>query len=60
MATMQDPERAGETLRDALAAEGWTVTEVAENLRGMRQRLSPGMVQYDLAQERFRRKRAAA
>ena len=40
MATMQDPAHPGESLRDALAAEGWTVTEAAEKLGCTRQTFS--------------------
>ena len=32
MTTMYNPSHPGETLRDALAAEGWTVTEAASKL----------------------------
>ena len=40
MATMQDPAHPGESLRDALAAEGWTVTQAAEKLGCTRQTFS--------------------
>ena len=40
MPTMYDPAHPGESLRDALAAEGWTVTEAAEKLGCTRQTLS--------------------
>ena len=40
MATMHDPAHPGESLRDALAAEGWTVTEAAAKLGCTRQTLS--------------------
>ena len=40
MATMQDPAHPGESLRDALAAAGWTVTEAAAKLGCARQTFS--------------------
>ncbi|MCY4635704.1 MAG: HigA family addiction module antitoxin [Acidobacteria bacterium] len=40
MPTMYNPAHPGESLRDALAAEGWTVTEAAEKLGCTRQTLS--------------------
>ncbi len=40
MPTMHDPAHPGESLRDALAAEGWTVTETAAKLGCTRQTLS--------------------
>ncbi len=40
MPTMHDPARPGESLRDALEAEGWTVTEAAAKLGCTRQTLS--------------------
>ena len=36
MPTMYNPAHPGESLRDALAAEGWTVTEAAEKLAACR------------------------
>ena len=40
MPTMYDPAHPGDSLRDALAAEGWTVTEAAEKLGCTRQAFS--------------------
>ena len=40
MATMRDPAHPGESLRDALAAEGWTVTEASARLGCTRQTFS--------------------
>ena len=40
MPTMYDPAHPGDSLRDALAAEGWTVTEAAEKLGCTRQTFS--------------------
>ena len=40
MATMPDPAHPGESLRDALAAAGWTVTEAAAKLGCARQTFS--------------------
>jgi len=40
MTTMYNPSHPGESLRDALAAEGWTVTEAASKLGCTRQTLS--------------------
>ena len=40
MPTMYDPAHPGESLRDALAAEGWTVTEAAAKLGCTRQTFS--------------------
>ena len=40
MPTMHDPAHPGESLRDALEAEGWTVTEAAAKLGCTRQTLS--------------------
>ena len=40
MPTMHDPAHPGESLRDALAAEGWTVTEAAAKLGCTRQTFS--------------------
>ena len=40
MPTMHDPAHPGESLRDAMAAEGWTVTEAAAKLGCTRQTLS--------------------
>ena len=37
MATMYDPAHPGESLRDAMAAAGWTVTETAAKLGCTRQ-----------------------
>ena len=41
MPTMLDPAHPGESLRDALEAEGWTVTQAATKLGCTRQTLSP-------------------
>ena len=40
MPTMHDPAHPGESLRDAMAAEGWTVTEAAAKLGCTRQTFS--------------------
>ena len=40
MPTMYNPAHPGESLRDALVAEGWTVTEAAEKLGCTRQTFS--------------------
>ena len=40
MPTMHDPAHPGESLRDAMAAEGWTVTEAATKLGCTRQTFS--------------------
>ena len=40
MTTMRDPAHPGGSLRDALAAEGWTVTQAAEKLGCTRQTFS--------------------
>ena len=40
MPTMHDPAHPGESLRDAVAAEGWTVTEAAAKLGCTRQTFS--------------------
>lgn len=40
MPTMHDPAHPGESLRDAMAAEGWTVTEAATRLGCTRQTFS--------------------
>ncbi len=40
MSTMYNPAHPGESLRDALEAEGWTVTEAAARLGCTRQTLS--------------------
>lgn len=40
MPTMHDPAHPGESLRDAMAAEGWTVTEAAARLGCTRQTFS--------------------
>ena len=40
MPTMFNPAHPGESLRDALAAEGWTVTEAGEKLGCARQTFS--------------------
>lgn len=40
MPQMHDPAHPGETLRDAMAAEGWTVTEAAARLGCTRQTFS--------------------
>ena len=40
MPTMHDPTHPGESLRDAMAAEGWTVTEAAAKLGCTRQTFS--------------------
>ena len=40
MTRMYNPSHPGESLRDALAAEGWTVTEAASKLGCTRQTLS--------------------
>ena len=40
MPTMHDPAHPGESLRDALAAEGWTVSEAAAKLGCTRQTFS--------------------
>lgn len=40
MTTMYDPAHPGESLRDAMDAEGWTVTETAANLGCTRQTFS--------------------
>ena len=40
MPTMYNPAHPGESLRDTLAAEGWTVTEAAEKLGCARQTFS--------------------
>ena len=40
MPTMHDPAHPGESLRDAMAAEGWTVTEAATKLGCTRQAFS--------------------
>ena len=37
MPTMHDPAHPGESLRDAMLAEGWTVTETAAKLGCTRQ-----------------------
>ena len=42
MRTMHDPAHPGESLRDAMAAEGWTVTEAAAKLGCTRQDLLVG------------------
>ncbi len=40
MPTMHDPAHPGESLRDAMAEEGWTVTEAAAKLGCTRQTFS--------------------
>ncbi len=40
MTTMYDPAHPGESLRDAMDAEGWTVTEAAAKLGCTRQTFS--------------------
>ena len=40
MPTMHNPAHPGESLRDAMAAEGWTVTQAAVKLGCTRQTLS--------------------
>ena len=40
MTTMYDPAHPGESLRDAMAAAGWTVTETAAKLGCTRQTFS--------------------
>ena len=40
MTTMYDPAHPGESLRDAMEAEGWTVTEAAAKLGCARQTFS--------------------
>ena len=40
MPTMYDPAHPGESLRDAMEAEGWTVTEAAAKLDCTRQTFS--------------------
>ena len=40
MTVMRDPAHPGETLREAMAAEGWTVTETAAKLGCTRQTVS--------------------
>ena len=40
MTTMYDPAHPGESLRDAMEAEGWTVTEAAAKLGCTRQTFS--------------------
>ena len=40
MTTMYNPSHPGQSLRDALAAEGWTVTEAASKLGCTRETLS--------------------
>ena len=40
MPTMHDPAHPGESLRDAMAAEGWSVTEAAAKLGCTRQTFS--------------------
>ena len=40
MPTMHDPAHPGESLRDAMTAEGWTVTETAARLGCTRQTFS--------------------
>ena len=40
MPTVYDPAHPGESLRDAMDAEGWTVTETAEELGCTRQTFS--------------------